>query len=784
MAEVFQLDRTHSIARPWLGERAFYVNQLLRQNYPVLPGIVVSARVFREFWQNNTWPDPLLTEIFETTLHLQADDPHQLQSISRRIRRAVLEAELKSEWIEELAAAVASFSTSSVVFYPSLYVEGQSNALEYASLLDSYTSAKNPSDLAATLQRIWAELFRARSLACWHQLGISLDRLYLAVLVQPFESIVASGYLHARIDRDPHRLRENRGVGLPYCDIAATLGLVQSLVEGVVIPDTYRLDAETGTILDRNIGLKLCYYQRAPTLDRLEAVGISPEQQYEAVLDDDRLATLAAWSQKLIADLSCPFSLEWAFVRPQGATTAELVFAQIYPGREIWWGDRTIERWEDTESVSSSERPVISSPSPLLLRGIPASGGKVVAPLYLVPPSENRPMSLPTRSILVVSSLVLEDFTLLKQAVGLIVETGSASSHGAILARELGIPAVVGAAGAITTLNTGQTVYLNGDRGEVTLETDEPQTPKPSQAPLARAETSYDMRSTQLMVTLSQPSQADFASQLPVDGVGLIRSELIILDILDSRPPAQWVRDGQSSSAIERLAEALTDFARAFAPRPVYYRTFDRLPTGKPLGVRGTFAYQQDPAPFDLEVSAIARVRSAGYENLHAILPFVRSIDEFRFCCQRFERAGLMQQPSFQCWLMAEIPSVLFLLDEYVKAGVSGIVIGTNDLTQLLLGVDRDDRTFAEDFDLTHPAVLDAISQFAKTARRLKIPCSVCVDTVTVNPDLLDRFVHYGVTGIVVRPDTVYDSHQAIERAERRLIIDFAHRTRDDESSG
>jgi pyruvate,water dikinase len=179
---------------------------------------------------------------------------------------------------------------------------------------------------------------------------------------------------------------------------------------------------------------------------------------------------------------------------------------------------------------------------------------------------------------------------------------------------------------------------------------------------------------------------------------------------------------------------------------------------------------------FELELKALATVQQAGYSNIHLILPFVRTVEEFAFCRRKVEQAGLTDVSQFQLWIMAEVPSVLFLLPEYVKAGVAGISIGTNDLTQLLLGVDREQGQFARVFDERHPAVMRAIAQLIEMAKSAGIPCSICGQAPALYPEIIDKLVEWGITSISVEQEAVKRTYQAITRAEQRLILAAARR--------
>lgn len=295
---------------------------------------------------------------------------------------------------------------------------------------------------------------------------------------------------------------------------------------------------------------------------------------------------------------------------------------------------------------------------------------------------------------------------------------------------------------------------------------------------------------TKLLLNLSQPSLIEQVLDLPVDGVGLLRSELMALNVLEGQHPKVWIQQNRQAELVELWQAQITQFACAFAPRPVFYRSLDWRShefvslssdiaedvreINPMLGNRGTLGYVKDSSIFDLELSALAGVQQNGYTNIHLLLPFVRTVEEFSFCRRRVEIAGLTQVAQFQLWIMAEVPSILFLLPAYVKAGVQGVSIGTNDLTGLLLGVDRDELQLAVAFDQRHPVVMQAIAQIIQMALQANIPCSICCQAPVRYPELIDSLVRWGITSISVEPQAVEQTYKAIASSEQRLLLEAA----------
>jgi pyruvate,water dikinase len=295
---------------------------------------------------------------------------------------------------------------------------------------------------------------------------------------------------------------------------------------------------------------------------------------------------------------------------------------------------------------------------------------------------------------------------------------------------------------------------------------------------------------TRLLVNLSEPSQVQRAAALDVDGVGLLRAELMVLEALEGVHPNLMLEQGRGAEVSERMAAALETFAIGFAPRPITYRTIDfrtnefrGLEGGERfepeeanpmIGFRGALRYTHDPAILGLELDALRLVWDRGHTNLHVMLPFVRTARELRRCRDLFDQSGLLDRPGFELWVMAEVPSVLFNLERYAALGIAGISIGSNDLTQLLLGADRDSERLAETFDERDPAVTEYVRQLITRARSLDLKTSICGQAPSVHPEYADLLVGAGIDSISVNMDVVDRTRLLVAAAEQRLLLQAA----------
>jgi pyruvate,water dikinase len=312
---------------------------------------------------------------------------------------------------------------------------------------------------------------------------------------------------------------------------------------------------------------------------------------------------------------------------------------------------------------------------------------------------------------------------------------------------------------------------------------------RPAAAPPALPAPADEITATGVHVNLADPEQAEAAAALPVDGVGLLRAELLLTRALRAHHPADLIARGESERVVDALAEGIAGIARPFAPRPVVYRAADlrsnefRGLTGgdehEPvednpmIGYRGCYRYVRDPSLLRLELAALARVREE-LPGVALMIPFIRTRWELEACLELVDASPLGRQRGLRRWVMAEVPSVVHWLPEYVALGVDGVSIGSNDLTQLVLGVDRDSAELAELFDEADPAVLDAINRIITTARRLGVPSSLCGQAPSRRPAFAEHLVRAGISSVSVEPATVPAVRRALAAAERRVLLEAA----------
>lgn len=381
---------------------------------------------------------------------------------------------------------------------------------------------------------------------------------------------------------------------------------------------------------------------------------------------------------------------------------------------------------------------------------------------------------------------------IMRRAKAIVTETGGMTSHAAIVARELGLPCIVGAHDATRILATGTLVTVDGTAGTVMRG-------KPEETPRAEAMTPVasprsgtargPVTATRLYVNLGEPDRAAAVAKLDVDGVGLLRAEFMMLEALERTHPREFLAQRSPDEFVKRMAEGLTTFATAFNPRPVIYRAMDfrsnefrDLKGGAAhepneanpmIGYRGCFRYTREPDLFALEMKAIAEVRSK-FENVHMMIPFVRTAHELEACLRLVDDGPLGGDRRMERWIMAEVPSVVFWLPRYASLGITGVSIGSNDLTQLMLGVDRDSDLFGSDYDERDEAVLDAIHSIVTKSHALGLKCSICGQAPSVHPEYAEKLVAWGIDSISVSVDAIETTRRNIAAAEMKTLLESA----------
>jgi pyruvate,water dikinase len=623
---------------------------------------------------------------------------------------------------------------------------------------ETFTNVEGERDLLDKVLACWMSIWGQRVISYRASQKLS-EEPAIAVVVQRMVDSDCSGVIFTA---DPSTSDRSRVV------IEAAFGLGEVVVSGQVEPDTYVVAKDGPRILEVRTGVKTHKLVRAPGGN--ERVELSAAEGGARVLADPHVLALAELAMRVEKHYGVPQDLEWAME-----------------------GDETY--LVQSRPITTLHDAVSEQPGSELLTGLGASPG-LVSGVVRVLRAASEGAKLKAGEILVAAMTSPDWVPTLRRAAALVTDGGGMTCHAAIVSRELRIPCIVGTRKATQVLRDGEQITVDGQRGKVFLGdvTDAKSTAAPANTPVTVGASSAptpalaaETTGTRLYVNLAMAKNAEAVAALPVDGVGLLRAEFMITDALGGVHPKKLIAEQRSQEFVDRMSASLLTITRAFSPRPVVYRCYDfrtnefrNLEGGAAfepaeenpmIGYRGCYRYVRDPELFMLELDVLARVRDET-PNLHVMIPFVRTKWELEACLERIASHRLGRQRGLQKWIMAEVPSVVYWLPTYAKLGIHGVSIGSNDLTQLMLGVDRDSEMLSELFDEGDEAVLDAIGRIIHTARSHGLTSSLCGQAPTNRPEFAEQLVRFGITSVSVNPDAALRTRQVIAAAERRLLLE------------
>ncbi|MGN6664724.1 MAG: phosphoenolpyruvate synthase [Solirubrobacterales bacterium] len=753
---VLPFERLNRADTDLAGGKGANLGELTAAGLPVPAGFVVGAPAYAAFCDETG----LRERIAARLAGLDVNDTAALERASREVRKDIERQPLPS-WLaarigDGYEALVGKDAEVPVAVRSSATAEDSESA-SFAGMNETLLNVCGEEALLDAVRTCWSSLFGARTIYYRAKRGFGQAGVDIAVVVQRQIRSTRSGVMFTI---DPSTGDRDRLI------IEGAFGLGEAVVSGAVSPDRYVVAKGGLEVERREVRRKELAVLPLPG-GGTETQDLDEEQGRRPVLSDSEVRTLAELGVRIERHYGSPQDTEWAFdeegkvwmlqSRPVTTTGGE---AAVFPAEE---------RGRE------------------LVRGLGAAPGEASGPVRVVSAREQAG-ELQEGEILVTRMTAPDWVPLMRRAAAIVTDSGGMTCHAAIVSRELGIPCLVGTGEATKVLRDGQVVRVDAAAGVVSEgdATGRASVARPEATPAA----GEPVTGTRILVNLSEPSQLERVAALDVDGVGLLRAELMVVEALEGVHPQALLDVGEGERFVEQMASSLERFAAAFAPRPITYRTIDfrsnefrGLEGGERfepeeanpmIGYRGALRYMHEPDLFELELRALARVWDEGHENLHAMLPFVRTPREVAACREMFERAGLLSRPGFELWVMAEVPSVLFHLGRYAKLGIAGISIGSNDLTQLLLGADRDSELVAEVFDERDPAVTAYIGELLEAAGALGLRTSICGQAPSVYPEYAELLVRAGIEAVSVNVDAVERTRHLVAAAERRLLLEKA----------
>jgi pyruvate,water dikinase len=747
---------------PIAGGKAANLGELTSAGFNVPPGFVLTTESYDYYLKNNN-----LASVLEKALaDLDVSSDASLQDASVKIRTAFEEGEMPKD-LE--TAILEEYKKLGKGKYPLVAVRSSATAEDlptasFAGQQDTYLNVSEPESLLLSVKKCWSSLFTPRALAYRVSKHFEHDKVKLAVVVQRMVNSDISGIMFT-IDPNSE---------LPHIIIEAGYGLGEALVGGKVTPDTYVVDKFHSKILNRRISNQTWKLIRGESGEcmRKDVPGDLAKQQK---MTDEQILHLAEIGNQIEMHYGKPMDIEWAIEE------GEMYVVQARPVTTLSNGNGNKEAKKEDKLEASRT---------ILIKGLGASPGKACGPVRIY--DENMSLDVVRQGDVLVTQMTTPDMVpAMTRAIAIVTDEGGMTCHAAIVARELGIPCIVGANNATQVLKDGMGVTVHGQMGVVYEGLEKEEKPAAVVAAAAATAVATPITATKIMVNVGVPQKAEEYAQLPVQGVGLMRIEFLFTSYIQEHPCA-LIEQGREDELVEKLSQGISMVAKAFYPRPIILRTsdfktneyhdmkggekFEPREQNPMIGWRGCSRYVSDSyrAAFLAELKAVKKARDEmGLKNIWVMLPFVRTVDEVKKIEKMMNDVGLYRGNDFKLYLMAEVPVIIFMAEEFAEV-CDGFSIGSNDLTQLTMGADRDSDILGRMgyFDERYPAIKRAIAHLIKHAHAKGVPVGICGQAPSVYPEFCEFLVRAGIDSISLNADTVIKTISYVAAAEQRMILE------------
>ncbi|OIP84305.1 hypothetical protein AUK04_02530 [Candidatus Roizmanbacteria bacterium CG2_30_33_16] len=753
-----------------VGGKGANLGEMTNTHLPIPYGFIVTSHAYFHFIKEAR----LEKKIRDFLSMINYENSLELQQVSKHIQELILKAYIPEILVQNIIQYYDNLLIKEAEYYkqpntlirkikhrikhlhqpPLVAVRSSATAEDlpnasFAGQQDTYLNVRGDANLIKKVKECWASLFTPRAIYYRHEQGFDHFKVGLAAVIQRMVQSDKSGIAFSI---DPVTNDKNKIV------IEAIFGLGEYIVQGKVTPDHYEVDKHSFVLLKREIKYQNLKFVRKGSGN--EEIFLNKQIGQTQKISEEEITKVAMLVRDIEKHYYFPQDIEWAIEKDQ-------VF--IVQSRPITTISNIDNKNQSGQSLNQNLKSIVV--------GAPASPGIGIGPVKIIhSPSQ---IDLVKKGDVLVAPQTNPDYVpAMKKAVAIVTEKGGRTSHAAIVSRELGIPAVVGTGNATQVLKNAQIITVNGTTGEVfagkALITDI--------SNHSNIKLNHHKTLTKVYVNLAEPEIANKVSMMNVDGVGLLRAEFMIAEI--GTHPKEFIRQKKEQIFINHLTRDLNKFVIAFSPRPVIYRATDfktneyrHLKGGKDfepqeenpmLGFRGASRYIADPHCFNMELQAIKNIWENGFQNLHLMIPFVRAPWELIKIKELVKLSGLYDYPGFKLLIMVEVPSCALNLEEFIKIGIDGVSIGTNDLTMMIMGVDRDNQEVANVYDERTPLIINILENIVSTCAKHGITSSICGQAASDYPEIVERLVKAGITSVSINPDTVDRTRDLIFQIEKK----------------
>ncbi len=741
------------------GGKGANLGELTQSGIPVPPGFVITSATYQKFLDETG----ITQEIMDILDALDVNNNKELQESARKIKKIINDTEIPDEISSLIIEAYNALchrigkENAFVAVRSSATAEDLPEA-SFAGQQDTYLNVKGPEDLIKYVRKCWASLFGARAIFYREENNFDHSKVYIAVVVQEMVDAQKAGVMFT----------VHPSTGEEKILIEGAWGLGEGVVSGTVTPDTYWMDKVTGKILEKQVSEKKTMFQKKTENGQTVQVPVPDDLKNKQVLNENELAQLVKLGKNIHEHYQFPQDTEWAIengkifmLQSRPVTTLDMALGK---GKILEEGERTV-----------------------ITKGLGASPGMASGTVKIINSTDELD-KVQQGDILITVMTTPDMVPAMKRANGIITDEGGVTCHAAIVSRELGIPCVVGTGDATSIIPENSQVTLDGNKGIVwegkLVETEK--IPESVEEPSVVVQAPLTV--TEVKVNVSMAEAAKKAAATGADGVGLLRTEHMML--ATGIHPKKYIQEGNEAELIRVLVKGILKVADSFYPKPVWYRTLD-APTdefqsldggeGEPyehnpmLGWRGIRRELDEPEILLAEFKAIKKLHEQGYTNIGIMLPLVQHSDELKEAKKIAQKAGLKPQKNIEFGIMVETPAAAMTIEDFIAEGLDFVSFGTNDLTQYTLAIDRNNEKVADLYTESPPAVLKLIERVIVECNKAGVKTSICGQAGSM-PSIVEKLVELGITSVSANTDAVATVRETVARVEKKLLLKAARK--------
>jgi len=774
---------------PLAGGKNANLGEMIQAKIPVPPGFAITAQAYQEFITKTGIAQKIYRIIDETVTDV--NNPKQYEEASKKIRTLIESTSMPSEIEKPIRDAYNQLNkqTESAEVFVAVRSSATAEDLPDASFAgqqETFLNVKGGDDLIDKTIKCWSSLFTPRAIFYRNQKGFQHEQVLISVGVQRMVNAKAAGVIFTL---DPVTGETDKIV------IEANWGLGESVVSGSVTPDRFVVDKRSLNLIEKSIAKKTVEYIRDPATGKTVHATVPEDRQEEPCLTDKEIKKLAEIARTIEEHYGKAQDIEFSVDRD--LSFPESIFIVQSRPETVW-------------SVTK-EAPTVEKPKPLVaparleeakvvVKGIAAGKRAIGTGIARVALTAEDASKVMRKGDILVTTMTNPDYVpFMRIANAIVTDKGGVTAHAAIVSRELGIPCIVGTENATKLMKTGMEYTVDAKSGVVyegIVYKPEEAAPTTVAAPTLASASGVALEpapvtATKIYMNLGVPEKIEEYKNLPFDGIGLMRIEFILASYIGEHP-LYLLETNQAQKFVDKLAEGVATVARAIQPRPVVVRFSDfktneyrelkggekyEIEEANPmLGWRGASRYisQWYEKAFRLECKAIKKCRDEwNLKNVWIMLPVIRTVWEAKKCLEIMREEGLERTRDFQVWFMAETPAIAIMADEFSKL-CDGFSIGSNDMTQGVLMIDRDSERLGlmGYFDERDPAVERIIAHLIKVAHQNGVTVSICGEGPSNLPDFTEFLVRNGIDSISVNNDVVVRTRQWVASLEQKILLE------------